>query len=210
VTLFYLTDWPREANWLRKEERDWISGELQREHEVKARTRPATVWEALRKREVILLTLVHFFALVGIYGFVIWFTSPDSGPCCGTVGIPTGTVKGLVYGGSAVSGAACLGVALAAGSNLLLGFVAMVVVGACTTAFLPTFWALPTEMLTASAAAASIGLINSVGNLGGFAGPSVIGYLGTATNSFTPGLLFVSASMFLAGMLVLTVKVNHD
>lgn len=233
VTLFYLTDWPREANWLQKEERDWISEELRRENEVKARTRHTTVWEALRKREVIVLTLAYFFALVGIYGFVIWFPTIVKR----STGLPNMAVTLLsalpyVAGLGAMLcngwhsdrtgerrwhtavplflGAACLGVALAAGSNLLLGFVAMVAVGACTTAFLPTFWALPTEMLTASAAAASIGLINSVGNLGGFAGPYVIGYLDTTTNSFTPGLLFVSASMFLAGMLVLTVKVNRD
>ena len=105
-------------------------------------------------------------------------TSPDSGPCCGTVGIPTGPVRGAGIRRCRCFWELCaLELRLVAGSNLTLGFLAMVLVGACTTAFLPTFWALPTEMLTASAAAASIGLINSVGNLGGFAGPYVIGYL---------------------------------
>jgi len=79
----------------------------------------------------------------------------------------------------------------------------MIVVGACTTAFMPSFWALPTELLTASAAAASIGFINSVGNLGGFAGPYVIGYLRSATNSFAPGLAFLLACTVLAGIAIL-------
>ena len=232
LTLFYLTDWPREAKWLPPAEREWISEELRREGEAKERTQHCTVWEALRKREVIKLTLVYFLGCVGIYGFVIWFPTIVKRAS----GLPNMAVTLLsalpfVVGLGAMLwngwhsdrnherqwhtafplflGAACLGLAIVAGSNLFLGFVAMVVVGACTTAILPTFWALPTEMLTASAAAAAIGLINSVGNLGGFAGPYVIGYLRTTTNSFTPGLLFVSASMFLGGVLVLTIKVRR-
>ena len=66
----------------------------------------------------------------------------------------------------------------------------------------------PTEMLAASGAAASIGLINAVGNLGGFTGPYAIGYLRTTTNSFMPGLLFLSASMLLSGVTVLMVKAH--
>jgi ACS family tartrate transporter-like MFS transporter len=83
----------------------------------------------------------------------------------------------------------------------------MVIVGACTTAFMPSFWALPTALLSESAAAASIGMINSVGNLGGFAGPFFIGYLRTATNSFAPGLAFLLVSMVLSGMLALFLHV---
>ena len=77
---------------------------------------------------------------------------------------------------------------------------------ACTTAFMPSFWALPTELLTASAAAASIGFINSVGNLGGFAGPYFIGYLRTATGSFAPGLGFLLACTVLAGGAILLLR----
>jgi ACS family tartrate transporter-like MFS transporter len=83
----------------------------------------------------------------------------------------------------------------------------MIIAGACTTAFMPSFWALPTAILTESAAAASIGLINSVANLGGFAGPFLIGYLRTVTNSFTPGLIFLLACMVLSGMLALLLHV---
>jgi ACS family tartrate transporter-like MFS transporter len=233
LTLFYLTDWPREANWLPETERAWIGEQLRLESEARERTQHSTVWQALRKPDVIMLTLVYFLGCVGIYGFVIWFPTIVKRAS----GLPNMAVTllsalpfvaglgAMLWNGwhsdkkherqwhTAVPlflGAACLGAATLAGSNLFLGFAAMVVVGACTTAILPTFWALPTEMLTASAAAAAIGLINSVGNLGGFAGPYVIGYLRTATNSFTPGLLFVSASMFLGGVLVLTIKVRRN
>ena len=59
--------------------------------------------------------------------------------------------------------------------------------------------------LTESAAAASIGLINSVGNLGGFVGPMVMGYLASRTHSFTGGLLYLVASLFVSGTLMLAV-----
>ena len=70
----------------------------------------------------------------------------------------------------------------------------------------PGFWALPTSFLTGTAAAASIGLINSVGNLGGFVGPSVVGYVSKATQSFLGGMLFLSVSALLAAGLVLSLR----
>src|SRR5579863_7500435 len=73
LTLYYLTDWPREAEWLPEDERAWISAELRREREATTRAGTFTAWQALRKKEVLLLTLVYFLAIIGIYGFVIWF-----------------------------------------------------------------------------------------------------------------------------------------
>jgi ACS family tartrate transporter-like MFS transporter len=63
----------------------------------------------------------------------------------------------------------------------------------------------PTRFLSESAAAASIGLINAVGNLGGFIGPLVVGYLATRMHSFAPGLLYLVVSLFGSGLLMLAV-----
>jgi len=63
----------------------------------------------------------------------------------------------------------------------------------------------PALFLSESAAAASIGLINAVGNLGGFVGPMVMGYLAHRTHSFSAGLLYLVASLFVAGGLMLAV-----
>jgi ACS family tartrate transporter-like MFS transporter len=63
----------------------------------------------------------------------------------------------------------------------------------------------PTLFLGESAAAASIGLINAVGNLGGFAGPMVMGYLANKTHSFSTGLLYLVASLVVSGLLMLAV-----
>ncbi|MBO0727200.1 MAG: MFS transporter, partial [Blastocatellia bacterium] len=72
--------------------------------------------------------------------------------------------------------------------------------------YLPSFWAMPTAFLTESAAAAAIGLINSVGNLGGFVGPSALGYLKDKTKGYSAGIAVLSASLLLAGLIVLAIK----
>ena len=73
LTLIYLTDWPHQARWLAPDERAWIEAELQREKAAKSKVREWTMGQAMRSKQVILLTLVYFFAIIGIYGFVIWF-----------------------------------------------------------------------------------------------------------------------------------------
>jgi len=72
VTIFYLTDWPKEAHWLEPEERDWIAGELETERDAKKAMKPLTVWQALRNPDVIKLTLAAFCGLTSIYGFGFW------------------------------------------------------------------------------------------------------------------------------------------
>jgi nitrate/nitrite transporter NarK len=70
----------------------------------------------------------------------------------------------------------------------------------------PGFWPLPTIFLGRTAAAASIGLINSFGNLGGFYGPWVLGKLSDQSGSYGPGLLYFSACSFVSAVLVLQVR----
>jgi nitrate/nitrite transporter NarK len=77
-------------------------------------------------------------------------------------------------------------------------------------AYLPGFWSLPTSFLSGTAAAASVGLINSVGNLGGYVGPHVVGYLSTLTGSFFTGVLYLSLSAMVAAVLVLSIRVTRS
>ncbi len=71
---------------------------------------------------------------------------------------------------------------------------------------LPTFWSLPTAFLSGTAAAGGIALINSVGNLGGFFGPNLIGQLRASTGSFSPGMLAVAATLVIGAVLALCVR----
>jgi ACS family tartrate transporter-like MFS transporter len=70
------------------------------------------------------------------------------------------------------------------------------------------FWAMPTALLSATTAAAGIAFINSVGNLGGFFGPYIIGVVRTSTGQFRGGLLVVAAALAMSGALVLTINLN--
>ena len=75
--------------------------------------------------------------------------------------------------------------------------------------YMPAFWALPSLLLTEAAAAGSIGLINSVGNLGGFVGPFLLGFLENLTHSFLPGLLYLCFSMVVSATIILTLGLGH-
>ncbi len=228
ITIFYLTDWPAKANWLPDDERSWITGVLQREKEAKKRAHSHSIWEALRHRDVLLLTLCYFCAMTGSYGIGFWLPTILK-RISGQSNMKVTLLAALPYvvaliaqqvngwhsdrtrerrWHAAVPVFLCgVGLALAVlyRSNPTLSIVLLVLGGGAFYGFQPCFWAVPTLFLGESAAAASIGLINSVGNLGGFVGPLVMGYLATRTHSFTAGLLYLVASLFLAGVLMLAV-----
>ena len=76
-------------------------------------------------------------------------------------------------------------------------------------AYLPAFWTLPSELMSASAAAASIGLINAFGNLGGWVGPTVVGVVRQHTGSYRSGLWFLAASMVVSAVIIMTLGIGQ-
>jgi MFS family permease len=108
--------------------------------------------------------------------------------------------------GAMMLGAAGYLLVTAAGGNALLVVAAFCIVAAGADGYFPGFWPLPTAFLTESAAAAAIGLINSFGNLGGFVGPYILGYVRTNTNSFSIGLVLLAVSMLIGAACVLAVR----
>jgi len=92
--------------------------------------------------------------------------------------------------------------------NPAFAAVALIICAMAFYAALPTFWTLPTGFLTGSAAACGIALINSIGNLGGFAGPYAIGWIKDATGETTLGLLALAVCLIMAG--VVTFLMGHD
>jgi D-galactonate transporter len=225
-TFFYLTDRPSQARWLPEEEEKWITLELERERKEKTRLRRYTIGEALRRRDVLLLTLIYFLGNTGFYGFTLWFPTILKRAS----GLPTRTVTFLVAlpylvaltatllnswhsdrgqerrwhtAGPLLTGSVALFLAIGYGSHLWVQLGFFTIFAACVHAFQPCFWALPTMTLGEYAAAAAIGLINALGNLGGFVGPFIMGYLASHTGSFTGGLVWLLASMIVGGILVL-------
>jgi len=228
VTLVYLTDWPRQAKWLPSEEREWVIAQLDREKKAKQEVRSYSIWQALRHRDVILLTACYFFALTGNYGIAFWLPTMLK-RLSGQSDLKVTLFASLPYLAGfltqqmngwhsdrtrerrwhatvpvLLSGLGLL-FAISSGSHVALSIIFFTMVGAAYYAFHPAFWAVPTEFLSESAAAASIGLINSVGNLGGFLGPLIMGYLVSRTRSFTAGLWYLVGSFFVSAFLMLAV-----
>ncbi len=230
ITVFYLTDWPREARWLAPEEQGWITTELAREALAKKTARRYKIWEALLQPTVIQLTLIYFFAVSSIYSLTIWlptFLKRASGKSDIAVTMLSilpyvAVLLAMLFNGwhsdrtnerrwhtavPLIFGVAAFALTILAGSHFWFAL-ACLTVAASANAFLVSFWPMPSVFLGESAAAASIGLINSIGNLGSLVTPSVIGYFLDRAHSFTPGFLYVIFSLLIAIGLVLTLRMR--
>lgn len=230
ITVFYLTDWPREARWLPQEEREWISAELEREALAKKAVRAYKTWEALRQPAVIKLTFIYFFAVSSIYSLTIWlptFLKRASGMSDLSVTLLSmlpyvAVLLAMLFNGwhsdranerrwhtaiPLMFGAVAFALTILSGAHFWFAFVCLIVASSAN-AFLPSFWPVPSAFLGESAAAASIGLINSIGNLGSLVTPSVIGYFLDRTHSFAPGFLYVIVSLLIAIYLVLSLPMR--
>lgn len=226
VTLFYLTDYPHQAKWLSGDEREWITSELEQEKRIKRQAHDYSVLHAFKDRKVIMLTAAYFLILTSAYGYILWlptFVKKVSGSSNLIVSLLTalpscvGLISMLLISWSSdrtkerhwhtavpimIAG---LGLLLAAGMQdyaaIAIGLFCLVQAG--LNGFLPVFWSLPTRFLTGSAAAATIGMINSIGNLGGFIGPYAVGYISAATGSFAGALVLLSILALMAGIIIL-------
>lgn len=228
VTFFVLCDRPREASWLAPEERSWITGQLEKEKTANSAVRSFTVWHALHYRPVLLLTAVNFLQYVGFYSFVFWFPTMLK-QLSGMSDVRVGALGALPYLAGFIAlqlngwhSDRTLERRWHVAAPLFLGVIALLplsllhvstaaavglftLVGISVIALLAPLWTMPTELLSASGAAASIGMINCLGSLAGFLGPYALGDLRTRTGSFTSGLLLMVVAMAAAGMLVLFV-----
>jgi ACS family tartrate transporter-like MFS transporter len=104
--------------------------------------------------------------------------------------------------------AVALSLSILAGNHVALVIVFLALLGFTFQAYLPPFWTLPTSYLGKAAAATAIGTINSFGNLGGFVGPYIFGYLRVATGRYESGLWFLTECMFVSGLLATRINVE--
>jgi sugar phosphate permease len=232
VTIIYLTDWPKDARWLHEEERAWIVGELEREKQAQKAIRPLNVWQALRNRDVVLLTLAAFFALTMLYGFGFWLPKIVQGLSRRSVlqvtfltTIPVlAALPSMLMNGwhsdrsgerrwhaalSLLAAALLLVVSQSLDRNISLAMLVLSAAAMGVYGYLPAFWSLPTTFLTEAAAAACIGLINSFGNLGGFVGNYAMGFLSDKTGSYAAGVTYLAGSAIVAAALILSVRASR-
>jgi ACS family tartrate transporter-like MFS transporter len=224
VVLFYMTDRPEKAKWLRDDERNWLVNTMNAEAAKKAGTASHSVWRGLADPRVIALSLVYFGTSAGLYTLGIWapqiikefgLSSLQVGFLNALPGIVAIVAMVLWARHSDRSGertwhvvVACLlaslGLVLAgfAGSVLAV-LLALTLVNIGISSAKPPLWSMPTMFLSGSAAAAGIATINSIGNLGGFVGPAMIGWIKDLTGSFQGGLFFVAGLLVLSAILTL-------
>jgi sugar phosphate permease len=225
VAFFFLSDWPREAAWLAPVDRRWIEEKLQQDKPAVAQA--ITVWRVCKSRTVVLLASLTFLSYFTTYSFAFWFPTMlkrQSGLSDVHVGLLGAlpylvTFAAMLFNGwhsdqkrerrwhSAVPlfiAAAGLSVLISQPSSIPLSLVLFTMVSVAY-AYLPTFWAIPAELLGESAAAAAVGMINAVGSVAGFAGPYLFGYLNTRTGSFSTGLALMMVSALGAGLMILRI-----
>jgi len=225
VAFFYLTDWPRDAAWLAPEQRRWIERKLEEEKPVNPRK--ITAWQALRSGPVLLLASVAFFEYFVSYSVFFWlptilkrvsgFSDVRLG-LLGTLPYVAGLIAMLINGWHSdktqerrwhsaipqfIAAVALLGlITLPASTQMSVTLFTLLL---CVSGFLPVFWTMPSEILSESAAAAGVGMINAVGSVAGFAGPFAFGYLNSRMGSYSYGLGLMMVCAVAGGLLVLQV-----
>jgi ACS family tartrate transporter-like MFS transporter len=224
VVLFALTDRPERAAWLGDDERDWLVRTMDTERAEKHRAGQGERWRDAFSPRVLALSLIYFGTSAGLYTLGIWspqiiaqfglgtaetsllnavpaifaifagifwaIHSDRTGERIGhVVGACLLAAAGLIFAGSAVT--------------ILTMLIALTLVNVGISAAKAPLWSLPTAFLSGPAAAAGIAMINAIGNLGGFAGPYMIGWLKDETGSFLGGLYFVAGLLIISAGLTL-------
>jgi MFS transporter, ACS family, tartrate transporter len=229
--LRWLTDRPRDAAWLTDEERTALENELAREKAAAGAAAHAPFWKGLLNPRVLLLCAAFFANVTANYGIEFflptilteWYAVPFD-RLAWLVALPSLLVlPGQLFVGwnsdrlqerrwhvlvPLILAAAALACTPATRGHLGLTVTCFVIAAAGLKVYMPAFWALPNLFLTSSAAAASIGLINSVGNLGGFWGPTVLGRVSRATSSFDGGLYYLCGSICVAIAIVAMLRLR--
>lgn len=230
---FYLTDRPSDAKWLEPDERRWLQQEMDREDRETGDRYHYPLRKALTEPRILALAFVYFGIVYGLYAVGFFLPTIIAG-FQQTFNVKYSVIEqGLIVAIPYVFGAVAMyfwarhgdqtrervwhvaiptiigGLAIPVALYLQSPFTAMIAVTICAMGIccaLPTFWPLPTTFLTGAAAAGGIALINSLGNLAGFVGPYLTGWLTDLTGTPKAGLWVVGAFMIAAGLTVLALK----
>jgi D-galactonate transporter len=231
VVFFYLTDRPADAGWLQADERAWLVERMAQERRQRETARTYSVRQALMNSKVLALSVIYFGAVALNYG--LSFFLPQIVKAFGVSNFQAGLVSALPYVVGLVSivawgrrsdrklerrfhcafplGVAATGIAVSTAiDDPTMKMVALSIAGFGIFGNLPVFWTLPTAFLSGPAAAGGIALINSIGNLAGFAGPFVMGRVKDLTGSYAGGLLSLSAVGYIAMIIVLIIGHDHS
>jgi ACS family tartrate transporter-like MFS transporter len=227
VVFFYMTDRPEKAAWLKADEREWLVKTMQAEEANKGDQQHHSILRGLANPRVLALALIYFGTSAGLYTLGIWAPQiiKELGVSSMTVGLlnaipPIISVVAMILWSRHSDktnertwhvALACLtaavGLAIAASTGSMFGLIAaLTIVNVGISCSKPPLWSMPTMFLSGAAAATGIATINSIGNLGGFAGPAMIGWVKDQTGSFAGGLYFVAGLLILSTVLTLVLS----
>jgi MFS transporter, ACS family, tartrate transporter len=231
IVWFCLTDRPAQANWLSAEQKAWLSSRLDGELAAKAAMHRYTLRQALGSTKVLMLSAVYFGFVGALYGMQFWL--PQIVNAFGFSNAQTGFITAVPYLFGAVAMAfwarhsdasrervwhvglplllTAVGLSVSGYSdNPTIMMIALIAAAIGTFCSLALFWTLPTAWLSGTAAAGGIALVNSIGNLAGFGGPYLNGWIKETTGCTSVGLLVLVLALMplLAGSIVLLGK--HD
>ncbi|MES1991829.1 MAG: MFS transporter [Pseudomonadota bacterium] len=227
AVLRLLPDGPSKANWLTTDEKRVIAECLSRDRAATHIDAQHALWPALKDARVLLMCLIYFAIVIGLYGISFWLPQMVKGN--GFSNIETGWLVSAVYVVAALAMplwgrssdkyqeriwhtvAPCLlaaagfaGGAYFEATPLIILSLGLAAIG--TYVSIVPFWAIPPVFLSGTAAAGGIALINSTGNLGGFVGPYIVGYVKDLTHSYTAGIYALSASLVIAAALTFAMR----
>lgn len=228
ILLFWLPDWPKDAKWLTDAEKAKLTEEFEQEIKAKNAVKKYTLWQAFSDREVIKLCFIYFMWITGFWGFNFWMPTvlkAVSGWSNAAIGwvvvIPMiAALIGMIYVGNSSSRtgekrwhvAVCMFIgAVGMGVGPFVTDPMMSLVLVCVSAVgvysgMGVWWTYPTSFLSGPAAAGAVGLINSMGNIGGWVGPYATGFIKTATGSFQWAYVYLALSLTIAGLTILTLR----
>jgi MFS transporter, ACS family, tartrate transporter len=232
LALAVLTERPERAQWLRDDERRWLAAAMADERARRQASGHTSLADSLASGRVWLLCAVFFMHGVANYGIFLWLPKllrDVTGASGATLSIVTAlpfvaALAAMVLVGRhsdrtgerrlhvaacALTAAAGLVLAAAFQGNIWLLTASFTLSQVGLRSFAGVFWAIPPQVLSGTAAAAGIALINSIGNLGGFAGPALIGALYDLTGGYTGGLLALTAVLVLEALLVLRLRLDR-
>jgi MFS transporter, ACS family, tartrate transporter len=231
VIYFLLTDRPQDAKWLTSEQRSWLQNRLNSEETQREGVHKFSLAGAFSNYKLWLLTLAYFGQNISAYGLVFflplivkglgvsasWIGLVSALPyICAFVAMIawgyhsdiTGERKWHVAGAALVAAGGLATCVLIGVGHPVITMIALCVAMMGQQSLIPTFWSIPSAMLTGIAAAGGLAMINAFGNLGGWFGPSVYGLIKDATGSTDLGLLFLAIGPLLTA--ICTLVVGHD
>jgi MFS transporter, ACS family, tartrate transporter len=232
VVLMTMTERPADATWLTTDERDWLSREMAVEQAQTAHAH-VTLRGALLSARLWVVSVPYLCIVIAFYGVSFWLpqiVQANSGLGSATVvllsAIPyvAATIGLVVVGASSdryaerrwhvavpcLIGAAGFVLTVIAPQTLAVALAALSMAAFGIWGTLGPFWTLPTAFLRGTAAAGGIALVNSVGNVGGFIGPILVGWIRESTGQFAPGLLTLAGILVLGAVVVLTMPRSQN